>query len=124
MQNKVWGGKLQCLGGVPVKEIGCGMKSFYPISGRDTGLEHEGSHDVVGGMNYALGFAILLRSVWTRHAECNAVGKKESASSDVIKFSTIVTLHTFDSGGELLLHKGKKLDKVGKVADLRRRGKV
>jgi hypothetical protein len=72
-------------------------------------LEQQGTHDVVNGAKSTFGFTILLRHVWTRHAECNAVGEEKKASSGVIKLATIVALNTADSCRKLGANTSEKM---------------
>jgi len=55
-------------------------------------LEEEGACDVIDGANHALGFPVLLGSRGARHAESDAVSKKESTRGGVVKLATVVTL--------------------------------
>jgi hypothetical protein len=94
--------------------MGGGGEGINPI-GRGHGcLEQESANDVVGGADNALGFAILLRGVWARHAKRNTMGKEESTRGGIIKFATVITLDGFNSAPELRLHKSKEIRKNGK----------
>src|SRR6266542_2071956 len=60
-------------------------------------------------MNNTLGFAILWRSVRTRHPEKRAMGEQEGAGGGVIKLAPVVTLDGLDSAAELDSNIGEKI---------------
>jgi hypothetical protein len=66
-------------------------------------------HDIVGGTNHALGLAILLRSVATRHSKWDVVREEESAGEGVIKLASIIILDALDGATKLRGHKGKEV---------------
>jgi hypothetical protein len=68
-KRMVRGGEIESFGGVSVDEIGGGMESFDPIVWGHAGVEEKGADDIVNGPDRALGFAILLGCVGTRHAK-------------------------------------------------------
>ena len=55
------------------------MKSFYPESWRQFGLEEKGANNVIGGADHALGTAILWRCVGTGKAKGDAMGREMCA---------------------------------------------
>jgi hypothetical protein len=72
-------------------------------------LEQQGAHDIVGGMNHALGIAVLRGSLGTRHPKLDAVREEESVGGGVIKLASIITLDAPDGVAKLRGHKGKKV---------------
>jgi hypothetical protein len=63
------------------------------------------------------GLAILLRSVWTRHAKGNTMGEKEYAGRKIVKFTATIALYALDDGAKLCVNIGKKLERVKNVSD-------
>jgi hypothetical protein len=51
-------------------------------------------------------------------------GRRKIASVEVVEFVTIVTLNTLDGDTKLGANIGKKIVRVEKVSDLRRKGNV
>jgi hypothetical protein len=66
----------------------------------------------------------MRRSVWTRHPLKDLFRGEECARGDVIELTIIVTLNGFDSAAKLCEDIGEKCNKVEKVSDLTRKGKV
>jgi hypothetical protein len=64
-------------------------------------LEQQGAHDVIGGSDEPLGFAILGRGVWAGQAEANTVFSKIIMKRVSKEFAPIVTLQAFNSNLEL-----------------------
>ena len=54
-------------------------------------------------------FSILLRSIWTRHAECNTVGEEEHAGLRIVEFTAIIALDALDGGAKLYANISKKI---------------
>jgi hypothetical protein len=71
-----------------------------------------------------LGFTILRRGVWAGHPQDNPIGGKECTGGDIVELTTVVTLDDFDGATKLRGNKDKKFDNVGKVLDLKHKGKV
>jgi hypothetical protein len=72
-------------------------------------LKQQGAHDIVGGMNHALGLTVLQGSVGTRHPKLDAVREEESVGGGVIKLTTIIALDAPDGVDKLRGHKGKEV---------------
>ena len=53
-----------------------------------------------------------------------AISEEKGASGGVVKLLTIVILDGFNRGAKPSSNKRKKLERVGKVSDLRHKGKV
>jgi hypothetical protein len=51
-------------------------------------------------------------------------GGKECAGRGIVELKAIVTLDDFDGAAKLRRNKGEKIDKVEKVLDFTRKGKV
>ena len=68
IENLVGGAVLKGFGGVKVEQECGSVKGFDPIYGGHTCLEKKGSDHVICRANDALGFAVLVGCVWTRHA--------------------------------------------------------
>jgi hypothetical protein len=71
----------------------------------------------------ALNFTVLWRSIWTRHPQKYPFGGEECARGNVIELTTIVSLDGIDGAAKLCEDK-RFFDKVEKVSDLTRKGKV
>jgi hypothetical protein len=80
-------------------------------------LEQQGVHDIVGGMNHALGLAILQGSIGTRHPKLDTVREEESAGG-VIKLASIIALDGLDGAAKLRGHKGKEVGEGGESVGL------
>jgi hypothetical protein len=76
-------------------------------------LEEERAKHIIRCANRPLGLAILLRSIWTGHAESNTVKKKEVASGGVVEFSTVVTLDALNGGAKLCAYIVKEVRENG-----------
>jgi hypothetical protein len=70
-------------------------------------------HDIVGGMNHALGLAVLRGCVGTRYPKLDATREEESAGGGVIKLTSIITLDASDGVIKLRGHKGKEVGEGG-----------
>jgi hypothetical protein len=79
---------------------------------------------IIDGVKDALVFTILCRSVGTRHLQMYPFGGKECMRGDIIELTAIVALDGFDGAAKLCGGISEKIDKVEKVLDLMRKGKV
>jgi hypothetical protein len=66
----------------------------------------------------------MWRSVWTRYPYKYPFDGEECARGDIIELTVIVTLDGFHGAAKLCGDIGKKCDRVEKVSDLMRNGKV
>ena len=96
-----------------VKKIGRNMKGLDPIGWGHGRLEEERAKHIIRCVNRPLGLAVLLRSIWTGHAESNTVKKKEVASGRVVEFSTVVTLDALNGGAKLCAYIVKEVRESG-----------
>jgi hypothetical protein len=108
MKSVVWGTEGKGGGGMTIEKIGGGVEGLNPVRWWEVGLKEKGTNDVVYGVEDALNLAILLRGVGARHAEVDAVGEKEGTSGRIVKFSTVITLETYNGGAKLVAMKAKK----------------
>jgi hypothetical protein len=76
-------------------------------------LEQHGAHDIIGGMNYALGLTVLRGSVGTRHLKLDTVREEESAGGGVIKLMSIIALDAPDGAAKLRGHKSEEVGEGG-----------
>jgi hypothetical protein len=81
-------------------------------------------NDIVNGMNNMLDFTILWGHVGARHPQLGTFGQEEGPGGQVVKFTSVVALYSFDSATELGSNISKKMDKVVKVLDFCLSGKV
>jgi hypothetical protein len=81
-------------------------------------LEQQGAHDIIGGTNHALGFAVLWESVRTRHPKLDVVREEESAGGGIIKLASIIALDALDGATKLRGHKGKEVGDGGEGVGL------
>ena len=88
-----------------VQKVNWSLKSFHPVSRRDTSLEHEGVDGIVDSMDHTLRPPILLARVGTREAHNNAVGWEVVVKSGVVVLPTIIILKWFYLTFELRLNK-------------------
>ena len=89
------------------------MKRLNPIDGWQAALKKQGAHNIINGAKSALGFTILLRGVWARHAKNGTVREEERAGRGVVELATIVSLERHDRPAKLCLHKSMKRNKRG-----------
>jgi hypothetical protein len=94
------------------------VKALSPVTSWKESLEQHGAYDIIGGMNHALGLAVLWASVGTRHLKLEAVREEESAGGEVIKLAAIITLDAPDSAAKLCGHKGEEVGEGGEVVEL------
>jgi hypothetical protein len=103
-----------------VEKIGGGVESLHQVGWWDAGLEHEGMHDVISGTSMT-----ILRSMRIGHANGGAMSEEKGMGGGVVEFATIVALDGLNRGAELSSDiRKKKLERVGNVSDLSRKGKV
>jgi hypothetical protein len=57
--------------------VGGGVQGLYPIAGGERRLEEKASYHIGGGVNHALGPAILGRGVGARETQLNSTGEEE-----------------------------------------------
>jgi hypothetical protein len=88
------------------------VKALSLVTGQKGSLEQQGVHDIVSGMNHALGLAVLWGSVGTRHPKLDAVREEESAGGGVIKLTSIIAMD------ELRGHKGEEVGEGGEGIEL------
>jgi hypothetical protein len=124
MEGEVWTGHANRLGGEAVRQICGGVKPFYPVVSWNRSLKKQGAQHIIDGAEDALDFTIPWRSVRIRHPQKYPFGGKECMRGGVIKLMTIVALDGFDSAAKLCGNISEKIDKVEKVSDLTRKGKV
>ena len=99
------------------------MESLHLVGWWEASLEHEGTHGVISGTDDKFGTTILRRSMRTGHANGGAMSEEKGTSGGVVEFVTVVALDGLNRGAELSSNI-KRLERVGNVSDLRRKGKV
>jgi hypothetical protein len=67
MEGEVWTSHADCLGGEMVQQIYGGVEPFYPLTSRNRSLKKQGTQHIIDGVNDALCFTVLWRSLGTRH---------------------------------------------------------
>jgi hypothetical protein len=100
------------------------VEPFYPVVSQNRSLKKQGTHHIIDGANNAFGFTVLWRSVGTRHPQKDPFGGEECAREGVIELTVIVALDGFDGAAKLCGDISEKCNKVEKVSDLTRKGKV
>jgi hypothetical protein len=63
--------------------VGDSVKALSPILSCKGSLEQKGVHDIIGGMNHALGLAVLWGSVGTWHPKLDVVREDERGGEGV-----------------------------------------
>jgi hypothetical protein len=114
MEGEVWAGRVDRLGGEVVQQICVGVEPFYPVASWNRSLNEQGTQHIIDGVEDTLGFAILQRSVGTRHPQKYPFGGKECRRGGVIKLTAIVALDGFDGAAKLCGNISEKIDKVEK----------
>jgi hypothetical protein len=92
MEGEVWVGRADRLSGEAVQQICGGVEPFCPVASRDRSLKKHGAQHIIDGVEDALDFTILWRSVGTRHPQKYPFGGEEGARGDVIELTAIVAL--------------------------------
>ena len=82
-----------------------------PIGEGNRCVKKERAHHVGYSSNDSFSLAILLGSLGARQAIGDPIGIEESVKVFVIKFTTIVTLETFDGCMKLCFNVSMKFDK-------------
>jgi hypothetical protein len=67
MEGEVWARHANCLGGNVVQQICSGVDPFYSVASWNRNLKKQGAQYIINGVEDALGFTILRRSVQIRH---------------------------------------------------------
>jgi hypothetical protein len=124
MEGKVWTGRADRLGGEAVQQICGGVEPFYPVASRNRSLKKQGAQHIIDGAEDVLNFTVLRRRVGTRHPQKYPFGDEECARGGVIKLTTIVALDDFDGAAQTVWRHKHFFDKMEKVSDLTRKGKV
>jgi hypothetical protein len=124
MEGEVWTDRADRLGGEAVQKICDFVEPFYPVASRNRRLKKQGTQHIIDGANDVFGFTVLRRSVGTRHPQNDPVGGEECVRGGVIELTAIVALDGFDGAAKLCGDISEKCDKVEKVSDLTRKGKV
>jgi hypothetical protein len=79
---------------------------------------------VINGAESTLGFTVLWSSVGAGHPQNHPMSGEEYSRGGVVELPVIVAMGNFDGAAKLCGDKGKKINKVEKVSDLTRKGKV
>jgi hypothetical protein len=124
MEGKVWASRADRLSGKAVQQICDGVEPFYPVASQNISLKKQGAQHIINGAEDALSFTFLRRSVGIRYPQKYPFGGEECARGGVIELSTIVTLDDFDGVAKLCGDISDFFDKMKKVSDLTRKGKV
>jgi hypothetical protein len=67
IEDEVWAGRVDRLGGEAVQQIfGC-VEPFYPVVSQNRSLKIQGTQHIIDGAEDVLGFTVLWRSVGIRH---------------------------------------------------------
>ena len=69
VESKKWCKAAEGRSGVMVKEVSGSVEGFNPIDRWKAALEKERVHNIINSAKSALGFTVLLRSVWAQHIE-------------------------------------------------------
>jgi hypothetical protein len=101
MEGEVWAGRVDHLGGKVVQQICGGVEPFYPVASRNRSLKEQGAQHIINGVDDALSFTVLLRSVGTRHLHKYPFGGEECMRGGVIELSAIVALDNVDVAAKL-----------------------
>jgi hypothetical protein len=101
MEDEVWTGCADCLGGEAVQQICGGVEPFYPVASRNRSLKKQGTRHIIDGANDAFDFTVLWRSVGTRYPQKDPFGGEEYMRGGVIKLTAIVALYGFDGAAKL-----------------------
>jgi hypothetical protein len=103
----------------------CGsVEPFYLVARQNRSLKRQGVEHVINGVENVLGFTVLRRSVWAGHPQDHPIGGEEHSRGSVSELTTIVILDDFDGATKLCGDISEKIDNVGNVSDLTRKGKV
>ena len=81
------------------------MKGFHPVGRRKMSLKKKGANGIVNGTKHSFGFAVLLRSIWTRKTHMDTVSGTEVVKLLIVKFFTVLTLKHLNFGMKLSLNK-------------------
>jgi hypothetical protein len=90
------------------------VKGLNPVNRSETRLEQKGTQNVINGVKGTFRFPVLLRSIWTQHAECNTVGEEERVGLTIVEFTTVIALDALDGGAKLCANMSKKIGKSRK----------
>lgn len=115
IESKEWCKAAEGRGWVTILEIGGSVKGVSPIDRGKAALKEQRAHNIIDGTKGALGFIVLLGSVWARHAKDGTVGEKERAGRRVVELTAIVSLDGLHGGAKLRAHIGKKIRNSGKI---------
>jgi hypothetical protein len=96
-----------------VEEVGSSVETLNSETGWKGSLEHQGEHDIVGGMNHALDLVVLWGSIGIRHPKLDAVREEESAGVVVIKLMSIIALGALNGAAKLRGHIGEEVGEGG-----------
>ena len=108
--------------GTPVDEVRRRVQSFSPKGEGSCTMKKQSTYTVVNGAQNPLGLAVLLGSVWTGEAERRALNREEGAQGNVVKFSAVVRLKSYDGKPELCSYIRKEgTDDVGNIGLLSNR---
>jgi hypothetical protein len=91
-----------------VHKVGRSVKGLNLVNRRETRLEQKATQNVINGAKGTFRFPVLLRNIWTRHAECNTVGEEECAGLRIVEFTAVIALDTLDGGAKLCANMSKK----------------
>lgn len=89
------------------------MESFDPIDRGNASLKEKRTKNVVDRAEDAFCATVLLRGVWTRHAEGDAVREEIRARGRIVELAAIVALDAADNGVELSANVGKEVGEGG-----------
>jgi dihydrofolate reductase len=67
MGGEVWAGHADRLGGEAVQQICGGVEPFYPVASWNRSMKKQGAQHIIDGVEDALDFTVLWRSVGTIH---------------------------------------------------------
>jgi hypothetical protein len=124
MEDEVWAGRADRLGGEAAQQICDGVEPFYLVASWNRSMKKQGAQHIINGAEDALDFTVLRRNVGTRHPQKYSFGEEEYTRGGIIELTTIVTLGGFDGVAKPCGDISDFFDKVKKVSDLTRKGKV
>jgi hypothetical protein len=106
-----------------VEEVGGGVQGLCPVTGRERRLKEKASDHIGGGLNHALGLAVLGRGVGTRETQLNATGEKETGRRGCRTHGHCRTTGHEPGDGTGWIPRRRSV-RGGNVLDFIRRGKV
>jgi hypothetical protein len=124
VKGDIQAGDADCLARETVQQVRSSWESVDPVASRHRSQKEQGADHVIDGAKSALSFTVLQRGVGIRHPQDDPTGGEKRVGGGVVELTTVVTLDGFNGAAKLSGDKGEKINKVEKVSDLTRKGKV